>query len=120
MRHSASSPRTADAARRALSAPHRGAILGLVAHEELSAGQIAGAFGVSRAAVSQHVTVLKNAGLLSERWEGTRRLYRARAEGLEELRRFLEDVWRSALDVDRPLVEVDEERRDRDCGERAG
>jgi DNA-binding transcriptional ArsR family regulator len=108
-----------DPALRALAEPHRRAIVGLVAHDELSAGEIASAFDVTRTAVSQHLTVLKNAGLLTERRAGTRRLYRARAEGLDDLRRFLEDVWSSALDVARALVEAERGRRDDDHVDRA-
>ena len=71
-----------DDALRALAEPRRRAILQLVAHSELSAGEIASCFDVTRTAVSQHLTVLKNAGLLTERRLATRRLYRARPEGL--------------------------------------
>ncbi|MDL5156764.1 ArsR/SmtB family transcription factor [Actinomycetospora termitidis] len=97
----------ADAALKALAEPRRRAILQLVAHDELAAGEIAAAFDVSRTAVSQHLTVLKEAGLLHERREATRRLYRARPEGLAELRDLLEDLWDSALDTARRLVEAD-------------
>lgn len=97
----------AGVALRALVEPRRRAILRLVAHDELSAGEIASTFDVTRPAVSQHLTVLKDAGLLSERREGTRRLYRARPEGLEGLREFLEDMWASSLDTARRLVEAD-------------
>jgi DNA-binding transcriptional ArsR family regulator len=96
-----------DEALRALAEPRRRAILRLVAHDELAAGEIAAAFDVTRTAVSQHVTVLKNAGLLAERRDGTRRLYRARPEGLEGLRQFLDDLWASSLDVARRLVEAE-------------
>ncbi len=95
----------------ALAEPRRRAILRLVARDELPAGQIAAAFDVTRPAISQHLTVLKNAGLLVERREGTRRLYRARPEGLAELRDFLDEMWASALDVARELVEADREAR---------
>ena len=78
---------------RALAEPRRRAILRLVAHDELAAGEIAAAFEVTRTAVSQHLTVLKNAGLLTERRDGTRRLYRARPQGLAGLRQFLDDMW---------------------------
>ncbi|WP_433798225.1 ArsR/SmtB family transcription factor [Actinomycetospora sp. CA-084318] len=97
----------ADAALRALAEPRRRAILQLVAHDELAAGEIAAAFDVSRTAVSQHLTVLKEAGLLHERREATRRLYRARPEGLAGLRDLLDDLWDSALDTARRLVEAD-------------
>jgi DNA-binding transcriptional ArsR family regulator len=90
-----------DAALRALAEPRRRAILRLVAHGELAAGEIAAAFDVTRTAVSQHLTVLKNAGLLTERRDGTRRLYRARPEGLNGLREFLDEMWASSLDAAR-------------------
>ncbi len=82
-----------DAAVRALAEPRRRDILQLVAERELSAGAIASHFEVTRPAISQHLTVLKDAGLLLERRDGTRRLYQARPEGLDELRRFLESFW---------------------------
>ena len=76
--------RETDEALRAIAEPRRRKILQLVAHDELAAGEIAAAFDITRTAVSQHLTVLKNAGLLSERRDGTRRLYRARAQGLAD------------------------------------
>src|SRR3712207_1156253 len=97
-----------DEALRALAEPRRRAILRLVAHEELAAGEIAAAFDVTRPAVSQHLTVLKQAGLLTERRDGTRRLYRARPEGLAQLRRFLDEIWADALDTARRLVEAEQ------------
>jgi DNA-binding transcriptional ArsR family regulator len=96
-----------DDALRALAEPRRRAILRLVAHDELAAGEIAAAFDVSRTAISQHLTVLRNAGLISERRLATRRLYRARPEGLAGLREFLDDMWASSLDVARRLAEAD-------------
>ena len=94
-----------DEALRAIAEPRRRKILQLVAHDELAAGEIAAAFDITRTAVSQHLTVLKNAGLLSERRDGTRRLYRARAEGLAGLREFLDGMWAGALEVGRRLAE---------------
>ena len=96
-----------DEALRALAEPRRRAILRLVAHDELAAGEIAGFFEVTRTAVSQHLTVLKHAGLLTERRQATRRLYRARPEGLAGLRQFLDQMWASSLEVARDLVEAD-------------
>ena len=90
---------------RAIAEPRRRAILRLVARDELAAGEIAAAFDITRTAVSQHLTVLKNAGLLSERRDGTRRLYRARPQGLAELREFLDDMWSGALDEARRIAE---------------
>jgi DNA-binding transcriptional ArsR family regulator len=96
-----------DEALRALAEPRRRAILQLVAHDELAAGEIASAFEVNRTTISQHLTVLKQAGLVRERRDGTRRLYRARPEGLAEVRTFLDGVWASALDAGRPLVDAE-------------
>jgi DNA-binding transcriptional ArsR family regulator len=101
-----------DEALRALAEPRRRDILRLVARDELAAGEIAAAFDVSRTAISQHVTVLKNAGLLVERRAGTRRLYRARPEGLAGLREFLDEMWAGALDTARRLVEAERGRTD--------
>ena len=57
--------------------------------------------------MSQHLTVLKNAGLLTERKQATRRLYRAPPEGLAGLREFLDQMWASSLEAARDLVEAD-------------
>lgn len=112
--------RAQDEALRALAEPRRRAILRLVAADELPAGEIAAAFEVTRTAVSQHLTVLRNAGLVTERRDGSRRLYRARPEGLDGLRRFLDEMWASSLDVARRLVEADRGIADDDAGARAG
>jgi DNA-binding transcriptional ArsR family regulator len=82
----------------AISEPRRRQILELVRNRELTAGEIAAGFDVTRPAISQHLTVLRNAGLVSERREGTRRLYRARPEGLAELRSFLDGFWDESLE----------------------
>ena len=97
-----------DAVMRALAEPRRREILRLVAGQELAAGEIAAAFDVTRPAISQHLTVLKAAGLLAERREGTRRLYMARRDGLSELRSFVDDMWSTALAKARDLVENDD------------
>src|SRR5258707_8107526 len=104
-RDGAMSDGATDETLRALAEPRRRAILRLVARDELSAGEIAATFEVTRTAVSQHLTVLKSAGLLAERRDGTRRLYRARPEGLAGLRQFLDEMWASSLDTARRLVE---------------
>jgi DNA-binding transcriptional ArsR family regulator len=113
--------RDTDEALKALAEPRRRAILRLVASDELAAGEVAAAFDVTRTAVSQHLTVLRNAGLLTERREGTRRLYRARPEGLAGLRRFLDDMWASSLEEARRLVEAEDGiADDEDHASRAG
>ena len=112
--------RAADEALKAIAEPRRRAILRLVADDELPAGEIAAAFDVSRTAISQHLTVLKNAGLLTERRDGTRRLYQARAEGLDSLRQFLNDMWAASLDTARRLVEAERGISDDDQAVSAG
>ena len=101
---------------RALAEPHRREILRLVSDRELPAGRIAEHFDVTGPAVSQHLRVLKEAGLLTERREGTRRLYRARAEGLAELKSFLESFWDDRLDALKRAAEREERRRGRARG----
>src|SRR5947199_6130861 len=88
-----------EAALKAIAAPRRRQILTLVRDDELSAGEIASHFDVTRPAISQHLNVLKEAGLVSERRNGTRRLYRARPEGLVELKQFLEGFWDERLET---------------------
>jgi DNA-binding transcriptional ArsR family regulator len=112
--------RKTDEALRAIAEPRRRKILQLVAHDELAAGEIASAFDITRTAVSQHLTVLKNAGLLSERRDGTRRLYRARPQGLAGLREFLDDMWAGALEQGRRLAEQDRGIADDDQAATAG
>ena len=103
-----------EAALKAIAEPRRRQILTLVRDGELSAGEIAGHFDVTRPAISQHLTVLKEAGLVSERRNGTRRLYQARPQGLEELRAFLEGFWDERLDALRREAERKEARK-REC-----
>ena len=98
---------------RALAEPRRRRILELVATHELSAGQIASRFDVTRPAVSQHLTILKEAGLVTERREGTRRLYRTRPEGLADLRSFIERFWDELLERLKLAAELEEGRRRR-------
>jgi DNA-binding transcriptional ArsR family regulator len=100
-----------DSAIRAIAEPRRREILRLVRDRELSAGEIASRFDVTRPAVSQHITVLRDAGLLSERRDGTRRLYRARPEGMAGLREFLDDFWSDRLERLKLAAELEQQRR---------
>jgi DNA-binding transcriptional ArsR family regulator len=100
-----------EAALKAIAAPRRRQILRLVRDDEHSAGQIASNFDVTRPAVSQHLNVLKEAGLVSERRNGTRRLYRARPEGLAELRDFLEEFWDVRLEALKREAEKEERKK---------
>jgi DNA-binding transcriptional ArsR family regulator len=86
-----------DAALRAIAEPRRREILRLVREDELTAGAIAARFDVTRPAISQHLTVLRDAGLVVERRDGTRRWYRARPDGTRELRAWLEAFWDDGL-----------------------
>jgi DNA-binding transcriptional ArsR family regulator len=99
-----------DAALRAIAEPRRREILRLVRDEEMTAGDIAARFEVTRPAISQHLTVLRDAGLVDERRDGTRRWYRARPEGTRELRAWLEAFWDDGLA--RLAAAAEQEERD--------
>ena len=99
-------PAAPDAVLRALADPHRRQILRLVQHAELPAGQIAASFTLTQQAVSQHIGVLKQAGLLTERRDGTRRLYALRHESLEPVRALLSEFWPDALSRLKKAVET--------------
>ena len=86
-----------DAALKAIAEPRRREILQIVANGEMAAGEIAAHFSISGPAVSQHLGILKDAGLVTERREGTRRLYSVREEGLDEVRQFLDSFWDASL-----------------------
>lgn len=100
----------------ALAEPRRREILELVRDRELAAGEIAAGFDVTRPAISQHLGVLKAAGLVTERREGTKRLYRARPEGVGDLRAFLDEFWSRRLDVLTREVEKEARRQRHDRG----
>lgn len=102
-----------DLVARAIAEPRRREILSLVREDELSAGEIASRFDISRPAVSQHLTVLRGAGLLDERRAGTSRLYRARPEGLAGLRDFLNGFWTDRLERLKLAAELEQQRRDK-------
>jgi len=101
-----------EAVLRALAEPRRQEILRLVSERELASGEIAAHFAVSRPAISQHLQVLKAAGLVSERRLGTRRFYQARPEGLAELKAFLEQFWGDALERLAAAAEAQQRRLD--------
>ena len=96
---------------RAIAEPRRREILTLVRERELSAGEIASHFDVTRPAISQHLTVLRESGLVTERRDGTRRLYRARPEGLADLRDFLNGFWTNRLARLKLAAELEQKRR---------
>ena len=98
---------------RAIAEPNRRRILQLVSAKELSAGEIASRFEITRPAVSQRLTVLREAGLVAERREGTRRLYSLRPEGFADLRSFLEAFWEEGLERLKRAAEAEEKGRHR-------
>ena len=101
-----------DAALRAIAEPHRREIIRLVWSAELPAGEIADHFReVSRPAISQHLKVLRGAGLLSERRDGTRRLYRARRDRIQQLRMYLDGFWSDRLGALKTAAEREAKRK---------
>jgi DNA-binding transcriptional ArsR family regulator len=106
-----------DAALKALAEPRRREILRLVWSQELPATEIADRFlDVTRPAISQHLSVLKEADLVTERRDGTRRLYRANTATMAELRAFLDDYWTSGLERLRDVAEAAEARKQQTKG----
>ena len=102
-----------DAALKALAEPRRREIVRLVWSDELPATAIADHFGdVTRPAISQHIGVLKAAGLVSERRDGTRRLYQARQDEMRKLRDFLDDYWTSGLERLRDAAEAAQQEKE--------
>jgi DNA-binding transcriptional ArsR family regulator len=96
---------------KAIAASRRRQILALVREGELTAGEIAAHFDVTRPAISQHLNVLKEARLVSERRNGTKRLYQARPEGLVELMAFLEEFWDDRLEALKREAEREERKK---------
>ena len=92
----------------AVAQPKRREILRLLAGRELSAGEIASHFDVTQPAISQHLKVLKEVGLVNERREGTRRVLSVRPEGLAELNDFLGEILPGALDRLKQAAEREE------------
>lgn len=98
-------PTTAAAVLDALGDPTRRAILERLAGGALPVGVLAAPLPISRPAVSQHLRVLKEAGLVTETAAGTRRLYRVDPRGLAAVRDYLDRFWREALDGFAALAE---------------
>jgi DNA-binding transcriptional ArsR family regulator len=96
----------------AVAQPKRREILRLLAGGELSAGEIASHFEVTQPAISQHLKVLKDTGLVNERREGTKRVLSVRPEGLRELDAFLAEILPSSLE----RLKVAAEREERTGG----
>ena len=89
----------------ALGDPNRREILRLLGAEGLAVGEIAEVMPISRPAVSRHLRLLKDAGLVAERAEGTRRIYQLQAEGLEAVQAYVQGVWGEAANRFRLVAE---------------
>jgi DNA-binding transcriptional ArsR family regulator len=89
----------------ALGDPSRREILRLLGAEDLAVGEIAEAMPISRPGVSRHLRLLKDAGLVAERAEGTRRIYQLRREGLEAVQAYVQGVWGDAANRFRLVAE---------------
>jgi DNA-binding transcriptional ArsR family regulator len=95
----------------ALGDPTRRSVLEQLREGPRAVGEIAARLPVSRPAVSQHLRVLKEAGLVTERQNGTRRLYRVDPDGLAALREYLEGFWEEALASFKAAAEAEERRK---------
>jgi len=99
-----------DSILRALVEPHRREILRLVRDEARSVNEITEHFSISQQAVSQHLKVLKDAGLVAVRQDGPRRLYEVRPDGLGSLEGFLAELWPASLQRLKDDIETDRDR----------
>lgn len=100
----------ADATLKALAEPRRREILRCLGEGELSAGEVAARFDVSRPAISQHLGVLREAGLVAERREGAKRIYAAVPERISELGSYLDDFWSEGLGALKAAAEAEQRR----------
>jgi DNA-binding transcriptional ArsR family regulator len=100
------------AAMTALGDPTRQAILERLAGGPLAVGELAAELPVTRPAVSQHLKVLKDAGLVVDRKVGTRRLYQVDPQALADLRAYFDSFWDQALAAFRTAAETQEDRAD--------
>jgi DNA-binding transcriptional ArsR family regulator len=81
----------------ALGDPTRRAIFESLAHRPKAVGELAAELPVSRPAVSQHLRVLKQAGLVADRADGTRRIYQIRQQGVQAIHGYLDQMWGQAM-----------------------
>jgi DNA-binding transcriptional ArsR family regulator len=94
----------------ALGDPTRRTVFERLGERPMAVGELAAGLPVSRPAVSQHLKVLKDAGLVSEHREGTRRIYGIEPRGVAELREYFEQLWDRALDNFKAAAEAKGER----------
>jgi DNA-binding transcriptional ArsR family regulator len=106
-----------DVALKAIADPKRREILRLVWSDELPATDIASHFGdVTRSAISQHLGVLRQANLICERRDGTRRLYLANVDEMARLRTFLDQYWSGGLDRLKTAAEAAQRKKENNNG----
>jgi DNA-binding transcriptional ArsR family regulator len=106
-----------DVALKAIADPRRREILRLVWSSEMAATDIASHFqDVTRSAISQHLGVLRQANLIRERRDGTRRLYRANESEMALLRSFLDQYWSGSLDRLKNAAEAAQRKKDASHG----
>jgi DNA-binding transcriptional ArsR family regulator len=118
---SAAAPDPIDLVAHALADGTRRGILRLVRDDERAAGDLAAAFPqMSRPAVSQHLRVLHDAGLVSIRPDGNRRYYRARREGLAEVWQYVDDMWTDRLAKLKAAAEHADRSQKREKSEQSG
>jgi DNA-binding transcriptional ArsR family regulator len=96
----------------ALGDANRRAIVEILSAGERSVQQIADELPISRPAVSRHLRLLKDAGLVSDQADGTRHIYRLRAEGVEAIRQYFAEVWGEAVTRFRIVAENTDSGRD--------
>ena len=97
----------------AIAQPTRREILRLLAGGERTAGAVVSHFSLSQPAISQHLKVLRETGLVNERREGTRRLYSVRPEGMADLHGFLAEVLPAGLERLKSAAEAEQKRKAR-------
>ena len=98
----------------ALADPTRRAVFEHLSAGPMAVGDLARGLPVSRPAVSQHLRVLKEAGLVTDRPEGARRIYQIDPQGLGPVRAWLDQVWDAALEAFKAEVERDQDNREND------
>lgn len=101
--------KTATAALEALGDPTRRSIFERLSRGPSAVGELAASLPVTRPAVSQHLRVLKEAGLVTETAQGTRRIYRIDPRGIGAMREWLDVHWSSALDAFKAFAESQED-----------
>lgn len=89
----------------ALGDPNRRRILGMLGESDKSVQEIAAALPISRPAVSRHLRLLKEAGLVAEEPQGTRRIYHLQEQGIQAVQTYLEQVWGEAATRFRLMAE---------------